>query len=264
MEKGYIKLSRKFFDNEMWQAARTFSECEAWLDLIQSARFEASPTTSCIGSCKVTWGRGQYPASVRFLSKKWGRGERWVRVFLTKLKKEGMIAIENSQGVSVITLVNYDKYNDSVKEENGTPKDTVSDTPKDTDKYVTINKLKEIVTQIATQVVTQHTEKGHTYDTNNKKEEENNKETSTNVDAKKGKPSAYDNFLNWMKENTPTVLTLDKQVTEKQYLKIREQYSYQQLVDVLLAMENYKGLKKKYVSVYLTFLQWAKKRYGTE
>ena len=67
-----------------------------------------------------------------------------------------------------------------------------------------------------------------------------------------------------MKENTPTVLTLDKQVTEKQYLKIREQYSYQQLVDTLLAMENYKDLKKKYVSVYLTFLQWAKKRYGTE
>lgn len=40
---GYIKLSRKFFSNDMWNEARTFSSCEAWLDLIQSARFEATP-----------------------------------------------------------------------------------------------------------------------------------------------------------------------------------------------------------------------------
>ena len=41
--EGYIKLSRKFFSNDMWNEARTFSSCEAWLDLIQSARFEATP-----------------------------------------------------------------------------------------------------------------------------------------------------------------------------------------------------------------------------
>ena len=40
--EGYIKLSRKFFSNDMWNEARTFSSCEAWLDLIQSARFEAT------------------------------------------------------------------------------------------------------------------------------------------------------------------------------------------------------------------------------
>ena len=42
MEKGYIRLNRSFFDNEIWQAARAFNESEAWLDLIQSARFEPS------------------------------------------------------------------------------------------------------------------------------------------------------------------------------------------------------------------------------
>lgn len=178
MEKGYIKLSRKFFDNEIWQAARAFSECEAWLDLIQSARFEASTTTSCFGSCKVTWGRGQYPASVRFLSKKWGRGERWVRVFLTKLKKEGMITVENSQGVSIITLVNYDKYNDSPKVPNDTAKDTANDTPN----YVTFNQLQEVVTQVVTQVMTQQSKLGHSYDTNKKKEEINYKEISLSRD----------------------------------------------------------------------------------
>ena len=67
--EGYIKLSRKFFSNDMWNEARTFSSCEAWLDLIQSARFEASSITSRIGCYEVTWGRGQYPASNRFLAK---------------------------------------------------------------------------------------------------------------------------------------------------------------------------------------------------
>lgn len=59
MDKGFIMLSRKFFSNEMWEAARTFSECEAWLDLIQSARFEATDTIECIGGREITYGRGQ-------------------------------------------------------------------------------------------------------------------------------------------------------------------------------------------------------------
>ena len=43
MDEGFLRLSRRFFSNEMWNEARTFSSCEAWLDLIQSARFEATP-----------------------------------------------------------------------------------------------------------------------------------------------------------------------------------------------------------------------------
>ena len=41
-EKGYLMLSRKFFSHKLWREARVFSECEAWLDLLQSARFEAT------------------------------------------------------------------------------------------------------------------------------------------------------------------------------------------------------------------------------
>ena len=166
MEKGFIKLSRSFFNNKMWQAARKFSECEAWLDLIQSARFEASPTTSLIGSCEVTWNRGQYPASIRFLSKKWGQSESWVRKCLSNFKKEGMITIENTQGVSVITLVNFDKYN--------TPPDTPFNTPSGTPNILNNNHLEQLITQVATQVVTQAMKSQHTSNTNNKKEEEYN------------------------------------------------------------------------------------------
>lgn len=58
MDKGYIMLSRKFFTNDIWQAARAYNESEAWLDLIQSARFEATDTIECIGGREITYGRG--------------------------------------------------------------------------------------------------------------------------------------------------------------------------------------------------------------
>lgn len=184
MEKGYIKLSRSFFDNEIWQAARAFSECEAWLDLIQSARFEASPTTSRIGSYEVTWGRGQYPASVRFLAKKWGRSEQWVRTFIGKLKRKGMVSVDNSQGTSVITLLNFEKYNGTEETIQNTPGNTPFNTPN----IVNISDLKEYVTHLVAQQLTHLAENQHTPNTNNKKEEEY-KETTPKGVAKK--PSKF-------------------------------------------------------------------------
>lgn len=111
MENGYIRLSRRFFSNIMWNEARTFSGCEAWLDLIQSARFDATPRKVSIGGREVSYSRGQYPASIRFLSRRWKWSEKKVRSFLQHLKKEGMITIECTQGMNIITLCNYDEYN---------------------------------------------------------------------------------------------------------------------------------------------------------
>lgn len=90
------------------------------------------------------------------------------------------------------------------------------------------------------------------------------KENTPDGVQKKSPPTPYENFLLWMRENTPNVLKLKNQVSEPQYTKLREKYNHKQLVDILLAMENYKELTKKYTSVYLTFLKWAKKEYGTD
>lgn len=177
MEKGFVMLSRKFFSNEMWEAARTFSECEAWLDLIQSARFEAADTIECIGGREIKYGRGQYPASNRFLANKWKWGEQKVKTFLSKLKKKGMITSECSQGMNVITLVKYDEYNGKNPPNN----------PVDNSLNALSNsELKELVTQLVTQHIAQHQPTGNP--NNNKENKDNNslsKETSTSVEAKK-------------------------------------------------------------------------------
>lgn len=121
-DKGYIKLSRKFFSNRMWNEARVFSECEAWLDLIQSARFEATVTIEHIGGREVSYTRGQYPAAVSFLLKRWGwSSDKKVRNFLDRLKREGMITTDSKQGMNVITLCKYDEYN-STENAKGEPK----------------------------------------------------------------------------------------------------------------------------------------------
>lgn len=113
MEEGFLRLSRRFFSNEMWKVAREFSECEAWLDLIQSARFDATDEaySELIGGREISYTRGQYPASISFLMKRWKWSEKKVRYFLSKLKKKGMITTCNQQGMTVITLCNYDDYN---------------------------------------------------------------------------------------------------------------------------------------------------------
>lgn len=163
MEKGFIMLSRKFFSNEMWEAARTFSECEAWLDLIQSVRFEATDKTECIGGREITYKRGQYPASNRFLAKKWMWGEQKVKSFLSKLKRKGMIETDSSQGMNIITLLKYDEYNSNNPSNNP---------PSNPDNKLNINELKDIVTHLITQQTTQCQPSGNP--NSNKENKENN------------------------------------------------------------------------------------------
>lgn len=93
---------------------------------------------------------------------------------------------------------------------------------------------------------------------------DNDNKESTNVDKKESFPkSDYERFNEWLKEHTPNVLKLQRQITEEEFLKLKKKYSYDQIVDILQNMDNYKDAPKKYTSVYLTFLKWAKKEYGS-
>lgn len=173
MDEGFLRLSRRFFSNEMWNEARTFSSCEAWLDLIQSARFEATPRKESIGGREISYSRGQYPASIRFLSQRWKWSEKKVRSFLVHLRKKGMITVECNQGMNLITLCKYEEYN---------PMGTTKGTSKDTGIEKEINELRHEWAQLRAQLGAQPMnsnlpqsellqKSGHTEGTNTKKEE---------------------------------------------------------------------------------------------
>ncbi len=76
MDNGYIRLSRKFFNNTYWKSDRSFSFAEAWLDLIQMARFEEEPGCITLSNGRIiTIHRGEIRASLRFLADRWGWGK---------------------------------------------------------------------------------------------------------------------------------------------------------------------------------------------
>lgn len=114
-EQGFIKLSRRFFKNPLWKEPRQLSRAEAWLDLICSARFEASK--EILNNRVIEVRRGEIIASRRFLEQRWNWGSSKVTNFLEFLKNEGMINQRQTSGQTIITLCNYDSYNDLLTSE---------------------------------------------------------------------------------------------------------------------------------------------------
>lgn len=109
---GYLKLSRGLFDHEFWNEHREFSRAEAWIDLIQSARWKEGIGKQLVGGKMVTVDRGEVVTSLRFLMKKWGwKSIGKVLRFLELLQVEGMIEVDTDQGITVVNLVKYEEYN---------------------------------------------------------------------------------------------------------------------------------------------------------
>lgn len=68
-------------------------------------------------------------------------------------------------------------------------------------------------------------------------------------------------FAEGMKIHYPRCMSMPKPLTREEYEKLRLQYSPAEIKEVLINMENYKELTKKYVSAYQTLLKWMKRNY---
>ena len=104
----YIPISRRLFEHQLWCEERVFSRFEAWLDILQSARFE--DTKQLIGNRLIEVKRGQWST-------------KKVNNFLDLLIQDKMITKETPKetGQTVLTICNYDKYNPK-REEEETPR----------------------------------------------------------------------------------------------------------------------------------------------
>lgn len=113
MDIGYIPLSRKFFEHELWLEPRVFSRAEAFADLLRRTRFEANTSTILVGVQSVEIRRGEVAISLRFLSQQWQWSRNKVDKFLKYLEKQGMIEKRTPKGTvqTIVKLCNFDKYN---------------------------------------------------------------------------------------------------------------------------------------------------------
>ena len=108
--------------------------------------------------------------------------------------------------------------------------------------------------------------------TEEKEEEKEDKKESPNGDKKEAKASSsassnpdFLKFNDWLKRNAPycsNAKNFSSQITEAEFLKLKEKYTGKQIADIIEQIDNRKDLRKRYTNLYRTVLNWAKKEYG--
>lgn len=123
MNRGYVKIYRCIEDNILWRTDEPFCKRAAWEDLILLANHDDN--SFMLGNQKMVVKRGQHWTANCKLQKRWRWSENKVRSFLKFLQDENMIYLETNNRGSMITLVNYGKYQDfkaDTKEQKGEQK----------------------------------------------------------------------------------------------------------------------------------------------
>ena len=106
--RRWIKICTDITDHWLWASSE---KLQWWLDLLMLANWESGKVM--IGNKVITLERGQLVASVMFLRKRWNRSREMVEAFLKMLENEQMIKKDVANNISIITIVNYDKYQDN-------------------------------------------------------------------------------------------------------------------------------------------------------
>lgn len=104
MSDGWIKLSRRLLENELWKEPRRFSRAEAWIDLLFSAEFEGERM-------------GIVAKSLSELGSRWGWPRTNVQRFMKSLVAKNQLVSLGSkcgtraeQQVEQYGIVNYEVY----------------------------------------------------------------------------------------------------------------------------------------------------------
>ena len=150
MAIGWIKLHRQIQDCDfLWDSKdEPFDRRSAWIDLLLMANHK--DTRLIFRGKAITVGCGQRITSLHKLSERWHWGINRVRNYLDLLQDENMIIRESDNTKTLITIVNYQKYQ-GFDEFDHTPTDTVTDTVTDT-LTDTVTDIAQIQSQIQSQI----------------------------------------------------------------------------------------------------------------
>jgi hypothetical protein len=130
---GWIKLHRQFREHKFWPKRRRYSMLEAWLDLLMSANWQDSKVMR--GYQLIDVKRGQVFTSAVALAKRWKWNRKSIVLFLNLLKADTMADIKTSKGrdtgYTLITILNYEKYQGVDDSALDTENDDALDTKRD-------------------------------------------------------------------------------------------------------------------------------------
>lgn len=115
-DKGWYLMHRGWQKNAMFKK-EPFTEREAWEWLVSEATYETKTVSFKGNPIKLT--RGQLSHSIRYMADEWKWSKSKIESYLNKLKKWDAIRTDNRTGQNIITICNYDEYQD-MKDENRT------------------------------------------------------------------------------------------------------------------------------------------------
>lgn len=104
---GYVKLHRMSMENELY-FADTFTRMSAWFDLLLLANHKAGKAVIRGNILEVKKGQLAYATKTLASRWKWSRGK--VDRFLKYLENEHQIEHQKNSLTTIITIINWDKY----------------------------------------------------------------------------------------------------------------------------------------------------------
>lgn len=119
MDQGYLGIFRKFFnEHEFWKEKRKYSKAEAWIDLMQSARYGEEPETLFDKRGSYVLEYGDVYISLRYLGERWQWSKNKVQGFLLYLeKRESILVKKRDSHRTVIHIANLKGYTEWIKGE---------------------------------------------------------------------------------------------------------------------------------------------------
>lgn len=115
--EGWISIYRQIQDSWLWEE-KPFTKGQAWIDMLLEANHKSNKVP--IGNELVEVKRGQKLWSILDMADRWGWSRKKVSNFLNLLESDGMIKQKRTTKYTLITIVNYDFYQNREQQKNNT------------------------------------------------------------------------------------------------------------------------------------------------
>lgn len=107
---GWISLHRSIQKHWLFEEKRKFSRFEAWIDILLMVNHTDNKVMH--DGDLITVKRGQRITSLRQLGERWSWSITKVDKYLKTLESDGMLVVKKDTKKTVLTVVNYDDYQD--------------------------------------------------------------------------------------------------------------------------------------------------------
>ena len=218
---GWISIHRKIQDCSIWDNEDPFDMRSAWIDLLLMANHEDKRII--FDGKGIVVKRGQRLTSFRKLSERWHWSINRTRRYIELLEGEGMITRKSDSRSTLLTVVNYDLYQNPQTVTDTVP-DTLTDTETDT---LTIQS------------------RIHSRHTNNNDNNINNENNENNEKKKKGTPrQTYGEYKH-------------VKLTEEEFNRLCNDYGETDTLKAIKILDEYcQETGKTYKDYNLTLRRW--------